>query len=141
LFGDMPHELAHWFHDHLLKKYGFNDFSGYSKEKNRTLCTIKRMIIEGTATYMAKFLNKDESLIGNEAYKSPIDSLMDGKIFSFWVYPAGEELVTPILDKDFKNGIRLMSDSFPEVKTAGDVRAYQAEILRKLEELEKINVR
>lgn len=140
-FGFVPHETAHWFHDRMLNKYGYRDFSGHVMGENRALDKIKAMIVEGTAVYMAKLLDGDESFRGKDEYGSPIDSLMDGKFLPVWVYPAGEELVTPILDKDFKNGIMLMSENFPEVRTADDVRTYQAGILSRLERLGKSNVR
>jgi hypothetical protein len=137
-FGLVPHEVAHWFHDNLLRKYGCKDFSGHVMGENVAVDKIKCMIVEGTAVYMAKFLDKDESFIGKEEYKSPIDSIMsENTFFPVWAYPAGEEFVTPILDKDFKNGIRLLSENFPDVRTVQDVKAYQAEILRKLDGLEE----
>jgi hypothetical protein len=135
-FGLLPHEVAHWFHDNLLKEYG-KDFSGHVMGENSALDRIKCMIVEGIAVYMAGFLDRDESYIGKDEYGSPIDSLMNGKPLYKWVYPAGEELMRPILEKDFRNGIRLTSDNIPEVETVEDVKAYQLEILQKLDEIGK----
>ncbi len=134
-FGLVPHETAHWYHDMVLVKSGCGGFSGHVMGKDRALDRMMSMIVEGTAVYMSKFLDADESYAGRPEYAGAIDSLMDGKPIPVWAYPAGEELVTPILDKDFGNGIRLMSGSFPDIRTAGDVRTYQKEILERLDSI------
>ena len=132
--GFTPHEVAHWVHDKFMKD---NDI-----KLDKSIACMNQIgscaVIEGTAVYMASFIDPDEShrdviWDGVRAYEDPYTNLLATKLWGKWGYPAGEKLVRPILDKDFKRGLRIMSANHPKIKEAKDFVTYQKKVLKLLD--------
>ncbi len=128
--GVVPHEIGHWYHGEFMKRNSIV----WKPEKDHTPKAGGASLVgEGVAVYLGSLIDPSETSVNEEDYENPYVHLMELKHWNRWVYPAGEKLVRPILDKNFHLGLKLMSENLPEPKTADDIVMYQNEILKQLD--------
>ncbi|MBR9693442.1 hypothetical protein GOV07_05990 [Candidatus Woesearchaeota archaeon] len=124
--GFVPHEVAHWYHDEFMRREGIT-LPGPERDTPqwKGLC----MVIEGTAVWMTTLIDPKESVV--REYNDPVNAYAGQGPWHF-VYPAGEMLVTPILNEDFLGGLHIMSASPPAISSAEDMTRYQQQVIAEL---------
>ena len=122
------HETGHWYHDQFMRERGINTTWGNYDNPKDTQFRSAKLIHEGVACYLTTKLDPKQTQLGDPAYenKNPFVMLTkDPGMFYFWVYPAGERVVTPILDKDFQGGLADISQNPPHDLSGHGLVVYQ----------------
>ncbi len=96
-----------------------------------------RIIIgEGVAKYISSLIYPNASMADNADYEKAFERLVIEKKNNFedrhWYYIAGEKLVRPILDLDFRKGLRYLSRNTPSLESVEDLERYQKRGIRRV---------
>lgn len=132
--GFTPHEIAHWFHDRYMLENKImwpEDNTDIDFKKPRNIG--RGLVADGVAIYLASFTDPEEFSLLNGNRDNSYKMLLEEKNWSKYGYPAGEKLVRPILDKNFRKGIRILSKNPPEPRSEKDLINYQKRVLRQLD--------
>jgi hypothetical protein len=133
--GFIPHELGHWIHGEIIKEKELN-FGNLDSTNTVIEIYGDRIIIEGIAIWLENLITEKDELyfdkdlaLGFAGYDSLIATGQEGR----FVYSVGEYLVTPILNKNFEQGVILMTQNPPNCNNSEELREYQQDIYSKLD--------